>query len=195
MTRFLDCSGLSINFLKSQLFIGGMNDAKRVWVEEVIGTKVSPLPVRYLGLPLTSNKLSRKDCGTLIDKLTAQLAYWSNRFLSRAGRRVLVSGVLQAMVFFWARVCMLPKRVIQEVNTICANFLWKGLSDKKGGHLISWENVCKDKKDGGLGLKNLEKMNYALVINQMWGSKAGNKSVWVDWMDKYWTKGKHWWED
>ncbi|KAL9678864.1 hypothetical protein QQ045_016715 [Rhodiola kirilowii] len=44
-----------------------------------------------------------KDCDNLIDRMTARLDCWSNKYLSRAGRRVLVSAVLQSMAFFWAR--------------------------------------------------------------------------------------------
>ncbi|CAM8974862.1 unnamed protein product [Rhodiola kirilowii] len=62
VSNFLECSGLSINFQKSNLFMGGMSEGKVAWVEGIIGTKASPLPVRYLGLPLTSRSLSRKDC-------------------------------------------------------------------------------------------------------------------------------------
>ncbi|CAM8999426.1 unnamed protein product [Rhodiola kirilowii] len=118
VSKFLNFSGLSINLQKSQLFTGGMNVGKVSWIEEVIGCKVAPLPVRYLGLPFTSKSLSRKDCESLIEKITARLDCWSNRFLSRAERRVLVSSVLQAMIFFWARVCFLPKTVIQVVNAV-----------------------------------------------------------------------------
>ncbi|KAL9683140.1 hypothetical protein QQ045_014956 [Rhodiola kirilowii] len=139
--------------------------------------------------------MSRKDCEILIDRMTVRLNSWSNKFLSRAGRRVLVSTVLQAMVYFWARVCILPKTVVQAVNSICARFLWKGTCDKRGGHLVKWEEVCRDKEEGGLGLKNMENMNYALVINQMWGNKEGRPSLWTDWLEKYWRKGKHWWEE
>ncbi|CAM8972543.1 unnamed protein product [Rhodiola kirilowii] len=192
--KFLECSGLSINVHKSNLFMGGMGAAKVAWVEDMIGTKSSPLPVRYLGLPLTSRSLSRKDCDSLIQKITTRLDCWSSRYLSRAGRRVLVFSVLQSMVFFWARVCLLPKTVIQEVNSICARFLWCGNCDKKGGHLVKWVDVCRDKVEGGLGLKNLECMNYAMVICQMWGNKGSRAGLWSDWLDKYWNKGKHWWE-
>ncbi|KAL9689526.1 hypothetical protein QQ045_009912 [Rhodiola kirilowii] len=155
VAKILECSGLDINFQKSQLFTGGMNAAKIAWVDNVIGTKACSLPVRYLGLPLTSKRLSRRDCDNLIDRMTARLDSWSNKFLSRAGRKVLVSAVLQAMVFFWAWVCLLPKTVIHSVNSICARFLRKGSSDRRGGHLVSWEKVCRDKKEGGLALKTL----------------------------------------
>ncbi|KAL9690528.1 hypothetical protein QQ045_010930 [Rhodiola kirilowii] len=193
VSEFLECSGLSINFQKSHLFTGGMNDEKVAWVEDVIGTKKSSLPVRYLGLPLTSRSLSRRDCEALTEKMTARLNSWSNKFLSRAGRRVLVSAVLQAMVYFWARVCILPKAVINAVNSICVRFLWRGNCDRKGGHLVKWEEVCRVKEEGGLGVKNLETMNYAMAIKQLWGQE-GRSSLWSDWLEKYWSKGKHWWE-
>ncbi|KAL9683120.1 hypothetical protein QQ045_014936 [Rhodiola kirilowii] len=195
VSEFLECSRLSVNSQKSSLFTGGMSDGKVAWVEEVIGTKASPLQVRYLGLPLTSRSLSRKDCDKLIGNITARLNSWSNRFLSRVGRRVLVSAVLQAMVFFWARVCILPKTVIHEVNLICARFLWRGRCDKKGGHLVKWNEVCQKKEEGDLGLKNIETMNYAMVINQIWGKQEGRSNLWIAWLEKYWSKGKYWWED
>ncbi|KAL9685328.1 hypothetical protein QQ045_022776 [Rhodiola kirilowii] len=195
LDKFLSCSGLAINLQKSNLFTGGMNAAKVEWVETVLGTKVSPLPVRYLGLPLSARSLSRKDCDTLIEKITQRLSCWSNKFLSRAGRRVLVSSTLQTMAFFWARVCILPKTVIHAVNSNCARFLWKGNCDKKGGHLVKWDVVCSSKEEGGLGLKDMDIMNQAMVMNQMWGKQMGRSSLWIDWLEKYWSKGKHWWED
>ncbi|CAM8945788.1 unnamed protein product [Rhodiola kirilowii] len=193
--KFLESSGLSINAQKSSLFTGGMDEAKVVWVEELFGVKSSPLPVKYLGLPLTTKNLSRKDCEILIQKITSRLDCWSNRFLSRAGRKVLVSSVLQSMIFYWARVCLLPKTIIHEVNAICARFLWRGNCDKEGGHLVKWADVCRVKEEGGLGLKNLECMNYAMVIGQLWGNKGRRSGMWFEWLDKYWNKGKHWWEE
>ncbi|KAL9672679.1 hypothetical protein QQ045_028931 [Rhodiola kirilowii] len=169
VSKFLSCSGLAINCQKSHLFPGGMCKTKSEWAERTIGTSASPLPVRYLGLPLTSKSLRKKDCDIIIERITARLDCWSNMLLSRAGRRVLVASVLQAMVFFWARVCILIKTVIQAVNSICARFLWKGNSVKKGGHLVKWSDVCISKEEGGLGLKDLGNMNMAMVINQIWG--------------------------
>ncbi|KAL9683788.1 hypothetical protein QQ045_021213 [Rhodiola kirilowii] len=130
---------------KSRLFAGGINAGKVSWVEEVIGTKASPMPVRYLGLPLMSRRLSGKDCDSLIEKITT---------------------------------------VIQAVNATCARFLWRGSGDKKGGHLVKCEDVCRDKEEGGLGLKNIKVMNFSMVINHMWGKKEASK---VDWYKLVWN--------
>lgn len=39
---------------------------------------------------------------------------------------------------------------------------------KKKYHLIKWEKICKSKKKGGLGIKNLSKMNMSLLTKWWW---------------------------
>ncbi|KAL9661678.1 hypothetical protein QQ045_026504 [Rhodiola kirilowii] len=65
-------------------------------------------------------------------------------------------------------MCILPKKVLHTVSSICARFLWKGNATGKGGFLVSWKEVCKEKAEGD--------------------------SVWKTWTRAYWTKGKEWWE-
>ncbi|KAL9689236.1 hypothetical protein QQ045_033670 [Rhodiola kirilowii] len=162
--HFLNASGLSINSGKSQIFAGGMGEAKRRWLEVTLNTRLQSLPVKYLGIPLNAKRLTNADCVELLDKMTHRLNSWHGRLLSRAGRAVLINSVLQAMVLYWARVFILPKQVINAVNAICSNFLWKGGSSKKGGHLVAWDKVCRPKDEGGLGIKNLKTFNDALVL-------------------------------
>lgn len=88
--------------------------------------------------------------------------------LSRAARLVLVKAVLQSLAFCWGRVCLLPKKVISDVNALCANFLWKGSGEGKGGHLVNWNDVGLEKDEGGLGIKRLDLMSDAMLLNQLW---------------------------
>jgi hypothetical protein len=39
---------------------------------------------------------------------------------------------------------------------------------QKKYHLIEWEKICKSKKKGGLGIKNLRKMNISLLCKWWW---------------------------
>jgi hypothetical protein len=52
------------------------------------------LPVRYLGIPLISTRLSAADCGVLLDKITRHIDSWLSRNLFYAGRLQLLSSVL-----------------------------------------------------------------------------------------------------
>ncbi|KAL9678631.1 hypothetical protein QQ045_016479 [Rhodiola kirilowii] len=188
---FLHCTGLAINTEKSQLFLAGFCEAKKSWVESLVMTNISALPVRYLGFPLTNKNISSHDCTVIVQRMTGRLNCWSNSLLSRAGKRLLIISVLQAIVFYWARICLLPKKVLKAINSICANFLWKGKSSGRGCHLLDWNNVCFEKKEGGLGIKNLDIMNDAVVMNL----NKDNLNVWSEWLKPYWTKGTHWWEN
>ncbi|CAM8895506.1 unnamed protein product [Rhodiola kirilowii] len=195
LDSFLQCSGLAVNADKSQLFLAGFSEDKKRWIETVVLTNSSAFLVRYLGFSLTPKNISSHDCSAIVQRLTGRLNCWSNRFLSRAGRRLLIISVLQAIVFYWARICLLPKKVLKAINSICARFLWSGKSTGRGCHLLDWNSACSDKKEGGLGIKNLDTMNDAMVMNQLWELNKDNLNVWSEWINAYWTKGTHWWEN
>ncbi|KAL9680175.1 hypothetical protein QQ045_018053 [Rhodiola kirilowii] len=195
LEEFLNCSGLSVNVDKSQIFTAGMDDSKKSWVEGLLRTNISSLPVRYLGFPLTTRSISSSDCSAIIQRLTSRLDCWSNQFLSRVGKRCLIQSVLQAIVYYWARICFLSKQVLKAVNSICARFLWNGKVAGRGCHLFSWKTVCQDKKEGGLGIRNLELMNDDMMLNQLWELSKEAQSLWIKWVHAYWTKGMHWWEN
>ncbi|KAL9662183.1 hypothetical protein QQ045_027013 [Rhodiola kirilowii] len=89
----------------------------------------------------------------------------------------------------------LPRKVLKVVNSICARFLWNGKAAGRGCHLISWKTVCRDKKDGGLGTRDIELMNDATMLNQLWELSKEGQNLWIKWVHAYWTKGTHWWEN
>lgn len=43
------------------------------------------------------------------------------------------------------------------------DFLWGIKDDSRGMYWVTWDNVCKPKKEGGLGIKNLELFNNAIL--------------------------------
>jgi hypothetical protein len=71
------------------------------------------LPVRYLGVPLITKRLTIVDCEVLIAKILARIDSWLVRHLSFAGRLQLISAVLFSLQVYWARLFILPKKFIQ----------------------------------------------------------------------------------
>jgi hypothetical protein len=50
----------------------------------------------------------------------------------------------------------LPRGVIDNIDRIRKQCLWRGNSEnKKGGNLVAWATVQKPKEKGGLGVLNL----------------------------------------
>ena len=73
MEVFYTFSGLKLNNSKSEIFFTGIN---RVGLEELqkeTSFKLGTLPIRYLGVPLVTKKLTAGDCATLVEKITARI--------------------------------------------------------------------------------------------------------------------------
>jgi len=65
-------------------------------------------------------------------------------------------------------IYLLPKTVVGKLDKIRRIFFWQGGRTKKKYHLVKWEKICKSKKKGGLGIKNLRKMNISLLCKWWW---------------------------
>ncbi|GAA0149637.1 hypothetical protein LIER_43068 [Lithospermum erythrorhizon] len=48
------------------------------------------------------------------------------------------------------------------------SFLWSGANELKYKGKVAWSNVCRDKKEGGLGVRRLHEWNLACMIYHIW---------------------------
>ena len=58
--------------------------------------------------------------------------------------------------------------VCSRLEKIQRDFLWGGGNLEKKPHLVNWKTVCLQKSSGGLGVRNLSKMNIALFCKWCW---------------------------
>ncbi|KAL0297854.1 UNVERIFIED_CONTAM: hypothetical protein Sangu_3175900 [Sesamum angustifolium] len=155
----------------------------------ILGFPQGTFPVRYLGVPLITSKLSLADCTPLLLKIVARISGWNQLQLTYAGRTQLIKSVLSAIHQYWCSVFMLPKGVIKAIEAKLQNFLWRG-GTATGGYKVAWEQVCKPVTHGGLGIRNLQLMNNALMSKHLWHILIQKQeSIWVSWITKY--KLKH----
>ena len=62
LNRFENFSGLQVNKEKSAIFLAGICDAIRNEMLNITGFSLGRLPMKYLGIPLLSTRLSHSDC-------------------------------------------------------------------------------------------------------------------------------------
>ena len=73
-----------------------------------------------------------------------KLTNWKSQYLSRGGRLTMVNSVLDAIPAYMMSV----DKFIQKIDALRRNFFWWGMKTKKF-HLVNWEEVIKNKKEGG----------------------------------------------
>ena len=73
------------------------------------------------------------------------------------------------------------------MDSVKKTFFWQGGNLKKKYHLIKWIKTTKPKDKGGLGIKDLRKMNISLLCKWWWKAENGT-GIWQDIIRKKYLK-------
>lgn len=82
LQNFKLISGLQANLEKIEVFFGGVSQQQISEALNITGFALGTLPVRYLGIPLISGKLSKADCRLLTEKITSRINSWTSKSFS-----------------------------------------------------------------------------------------------------------------
>lgn len=119
---------------------------------------------------------------------------WSSRSISFAGRAQLLNSVIFGMFSYWAAIFILPQMVIDQINSICRNYLWGGVAEYAKVPYISWSTTCSPRKMGGIGLKNIAAWNRAYIAKLIWHIALKKDVLWVKWIHSRYLKSTSWWD-
>jgi hypothetical protein len=131
----------------------------------------SPLPMPYMGLPLSLRKPSKADLQPVLDKPANKLAFWKARLMSRDGRVSYVRVVMAASVVYQLMVLDVDpwsyKRWINCVAISCGRATTRLAEVTVSLH--GMRCVRRSIWGGrGLGLPNLCWMQAALRAHWIW---------------------------
>ena len=73
LNRFACFSGLQVNKQKSAIFLAGVSDDVKNNLLSTTGFSLGRFPMRYLGVPLISTRLTHADCMPLIQRITTRI--------------------------------------------------------------------------------------------------------------------------
>ncbi|KAL0445023.1 UNVERIFIED_CONTAM: hypothetical protein Slati_2225000 [Sesamum latifolium] len=150
MEEFRDCiahTRLIALPQKSHLIVPKSAHDTRADLLQILGFEEGTLPLRYLGLPLISSRLTLLDCKPLLQKIDNRIAGWEGIQLSFAGRLQLIKSVLMTLEVYWGMAFILPKGILREVEKRLCSFLWKGTSNS-GYPKMAWDLVCRPTDEG-----------------------------------------------
>ncbi|KAE8705739.1 Calcium-dependent protein kinase 3 [Hibiscus syriacus] len=120
----------------------GAREEELQQVRDISGFKFGSLPVRYLGVPFVTRRLTEKDYSPLLEKVV-RVNSWAARVLSYADRIQLVQSILCNVQAYWCRHFVLPKAMHRRMTQLCSRFFKIGCDKQAHGAKVSWEWVCK----------------------------------------------------
>jgi hypothetical protein len=171
-------SDLRVNFGKSCLVGINVPNDFMCMASDSLNCRIGHTPFKYLGLPVGANPRLSSTWKPMVDAIKKRLGSWGNKFISLGGRIVLINAVLNSMPVFFLSYLKIPVKVWREVVKIQRTFLWGGLSNRRKVCWVKWKDICRPKKDGGLGIRDVRIMNLSLLAKWRWKLLVEGNEVW-----------------
>lgn len=172
-------SGLNVNSSKSSIwFSPNTPEHLKNLASSILGFKTSDKPSLYLGIPLgISGKTKDFDC--VIDKIKSRINSWSNKYLSHAGKIVLIKPVCSAILAFYMQSLPFPKSLYLVIDKQIRDFFWSSFHGKQKLHLVNWNSITLPTEEGGLGLFKTFERNQAFLGKLVWRMMHESSSPWA----------------
>ena len=100
----------------------------------MLGARIMMDSDRYLGLPMATRKSKINTFKDLQENITKRVIGWKEKFISKAGREVLIKMVAQAILTYSMSLFKLPKSICDIINSLLAKYWWRQSQDERKIH-------------------------------------------------------------
>lgn len=134
-------------------------------------------PSKYLGLPTFVGRSKKQVFEFIQDRVWKKLKGWKEKYLTAAGREVLIKAVAQSIPSYVMGCFLLPSSLCDHLESMISKFWWGSKQGERKIYWISWERLCSNKYEGGMGFRSFRAFNEALLAKQSWGILSNPSSL------------------
>jgi hypothetical protein len=107
----------------------------------------------------------------VLDKFKYKLSTSKADKLSHAARLTLIKSVFSSIPVYYMSNILFIKKFIAKLTAIIRSFWWTGVREETNSKALclrAWKDICTPKDEGGLGIRNIQAMNQALILMAAW---------------------------
>jgi hypothetical protein len=143
----------------------------------VVGVTPTICFEKYLGLPSMVGKSRIASFASIKGCIWDIINGWKEKFVSHARKELLIKAALQAKPTYTMSVFKIPKTRCQGINFLFSKFWWGHQNNSSKIVLMRWSKMGLAKQKGGLGYRDLEHFNRALLAKQGWRIMQNTRSL------------------
>uniref|UniRef100_A0A2N9IN55 Reverse transcriptase domain-containing protein n=1 Tax=Fagus sylvatica TaxID=28930 RepID=A0A2N9IN55_FAGSY len=169
LSLYENASGQKVNSGKTALFFSHNTlQCQREVILQMFGATPTTRFEKYLGLPPIIGRAKKQIFHEIKDRVWRRLQGWKEKFLSQAGREVLIKSVIQAIPTYAMSCFKLPLGFCSELTSMATRFWWGQKGTERKVHWLSKTQLMRSKHIGGMGFRDLHIFNMALLARQGW---------------------------